>query len=113
MQIEVGDPAGRRFDRLEALVDTAATYTWIPRDVLEHLGIRPEEERPFILADGRQVIYNISWIRVRIDGRTQPTIAVFGDRGSEPLLGVLTLEGFGLAADPVDRRLLPVPGLLK
>jgi len=113
VQIEIGDPAGSRFDRLEALVDTGATYTWVPRDVLERLGIRPEEERPFLLADGRQVMYSIAWIRVRIDGRTQPTIAVFGDRDSEPLLGVFTLEGFGLAADPVNRRLLPVPGLLK
>jgi hypothetical protein len=26
---------------------------------------------------------------------------------------VFTLEGFGLAADPVNRRLVPVPGLLK
>ena len=52
-------------------------------------------------------------IRIQIDGRTQPTIAVFGHPGSEPLLGVFTLEGFGLAADPVNRRLVPVPGLLK
>lgn len=113
VQVEIGDPAGNRFDTVEALVDTGATYTWIPRDMLERLGVRREEERPFLLADGRQVSYGIAWIRVRIDGRTQPTIAVFGDPGSEPLLGVFTLEGFGLAADPVNRRLIPVPGLLK
>lgn len=47
VQIEIGDPAGSRFDRLEALVDTGATYTWVPRDFLERLGIPPEEERPF------------------------------------------------------------------
>lgn len=40
-------------------------------------------------------------------------IAVFGDSGAEPLLGVFTLEGFGLAADPVNRRLIPMSGLLK
>ena len=113
VKIEIGDPAGIRFDTLEALVDTAATYTWVPRDVLERLGFQPEEERPFLLADGRQVAYSIAWVRVRIDGRTQPTIAIFGNPGSEPLLGVFTLEGFGLAADPVNRRLIPVPGLLK
>ncbi len=28
-------------------------------------------------------------------------------------LGVFTLEGFGFAADPVNRRLLPAPALLK
>ena len=41
------------------------------------------------------------------------SIAVFGDPGSEPLLGVFILEGFRLAADPVNRRLVPVPALLK
>jgi len=29
------------------------------------------------------------------------------------LLGVFTLEGFRLAADPVNRRLIRVPALLK
>ena len=27
--------------------------------------------------------------------------------------GGFTLEGFGLGVDPVNRRLIPVPGLLK
>jgi len=38
---------------------------------------------------------------------------IFGDPESEPLLGTFTLEGFLLAADPVHRPLIPVPGLLK
>jgi hypothetical protein len=50
---------------------------------------------------------------VRIDGRNRLTVAVFGEPQSEPLLGVVTLEEFGLAADPVNRRLVPVPALLK
>jgi len=113
VQVEIGDPAGNRFDTIEALVDTGAPYTWVPRDPLERLGVRPEEEWPFVLADGREVSYAIAWIWVRLDGRTQPTIAIFGDPGSEPLLGVFTLEGFRLAGDPVNRRLVRVPGLLK
>ena len=113
VQIGIGDPAGDRFADVEALVDTGATYTWVPRNLLEQLGVRPAEERPFLLADGRQVNYPIAWVQVRIDGRIQPTIAVFGDPGSEPLLGVFALEGFAFAAHPVNRRLLPVPALLK
>ena len=46
-------------------------------------------------------------------GRVQPTIVVFGEPGSEPILGVVTLEEFLLAADPVHRRLISVPGRLK
>ena len=113
MKIEVGSPSGTSFESLDALVDTGATYTWVPREVLERLGVQPGEEWPFELFNGQQVLYSIAWVRVRIDGRTQPTIGVFGDTGTEPLLGVFTLEGFRLAADPVNRRLMPVPGLLK
>jgi hypothetical protein len=57
VEIEVGDPGARRFERIDALVDTGATYT-------------------------------------------------------TALLGAYALEGLRLAADPVARRLVPVPGLL-
>lgn len=111
IEFEAAD--GGRRERVEALVDTGATYTSLPVDLLERLGVRREEEWPFVLADGREGRYGIGWVRVRIDGRTQPTIAVFGERGSDPLLGAFTLEGFRLAADPVNRRLVPVPAHLK
>jgi len=111
--LQVGNRAGERFEPIEALVDTGATYTWIPRDVLTRLGVTPEEEWPFVLADGREVRYPVAWMLMRIGERTQPTIIVFGEPGSEPILGVFALEGFRLAADPVNRRLISVPGLLK
>jgi hypothetical protein len=38
---------------------------------------------------------------------------VFAPDGSEPILGAYTLEGFLLAADPVNERLISVPGLAK
>jgi len=111
--VQVGHPTGERFEAIEALVDTRATYTWVPRDVLERLGVVPEDEWPFVLADGREVRYPMAWIRMRLGERVQPTIAVFGEPRSEPILGVVTLEEFRLAADPVNRRLVSVPGLLK
>ena len=110
--VEIGDFAGDRFEEVEALVDTDATYTWVPRDLLARLGVTPEEERPFVLADGREVTYGVAWVRIRIDGRTQPSLCVFGELGTEPLLGVFTLEAFGLGVGPVNRRLIPVRGLL-
>ena len=111
--VQVANRAGERFEPIEALVDTGATYTWIPRDVLTQLGVTPEEEWPFELADGREVRYPVAWILIRIGERAQPTIAVFGEPASEPILGVFALEGFRLAADPVNHRLISVPGLLK
>ncbi len=55
--IQVGRRGVARFTRLDALVDTGSTYTWISRDVLAELGINPEREWLFELADGRQVRY--------------------------------------------------------
>ena len=111
--VQVGSRTDEHLESLEALVDTGATYTWIPRDVLEDLGVVPEEDRPFVLADGREAHYQIAWVQIKIQERVQPTIALFGERGSEPILGVVTLEEFLLAVDSVGRRLISVPGLLK
>jgi len=107
--VQVGHQSGGRLVAVLALVDTGSTYTWIPRDVLEGLGVSPEEEWPFVLADGREVRYPVAWIKMRIGDRVQPTIAVFAEPGSEPILGVYALEGFRFAADPVNRRLVRVP----
>jgi len=41
------------------------------------------------------------------DGRTLHTVCLFGDAGDLDVLGAYTLEGFGLAVDPVQRKLIP------
>jgi len=66
-----------------------------------------------VLADGWEVYYPVAWISIGMRDRVQPTIVVFGEPGSEPILGVVTLEEFRVAADPVNRRLISVPGRLK
>jgi aspartyl protease family protein len=111
--VHVGRRGGERFVPLSALVDTGATYTWVPREVLDAVGVVPEDGRPFLLADGSEVRYPVAWAQIRIGEREQPTIVVFRAPGSEPILGVVTLEEFLLAADPVRRRLISVPGRLK
>lgn len=110
--IEVGDFEGRRFEDLDALVDTGATYTSVPRDTLERLGVEPEEEASFILANGQSMSLGMAWIRIRLDGREQPSLVIFGDPGSTVLLGAFTLEGFRLGVDAVNQRLIPTPGYL-
>ena len=110
--IEVGDPSGRRFERLDAVVDTGATYTALPRPMLESLGVTPHARDRFVLADGRRVTRHIGRTWIRIDGATEMTLVVFADPASPALLGAYALEGLRLAADPVARRLVPVPGLL-
>ena len=110
--IEVGDPESGRFEALEALVDTGASYLVVPRPLLRSLGVDVIEQRPFTLADGRETRYDVGITSVRVDGRTFPVVTVFGDAGTQALLGAVALETFGLAVDPINRRLVPVSGLL-
>lgn len=110
--VEIGAPHGQTFESLDALVDTGATYTWIPRPVLERLGIVPAFKREFLLADGTRIQRDVAQALARIDGQSLYTLCIFGDEASEPLLGVVTLGEFGLGVDPVNRRLIPVPGFL-
>lgn len=112
VEIEIGDATGERWERIEALVDTGATYTWVPANVLRRLGLQPQFRRPFLTADGRQIEREMAEAVARLDGEQRTTIVIFGDEGSVALLGAYTLEAFGVAADPVNRRLVPVPGLL-
>lgn len=112
VQMEIGDSAGERWESLEALVDTGATYTMLPAPLLRRLGVTPYTRDVFELADGRRAQYEIGHGWLRLDGRTVITLVVFGDADAEPLLGAYALEGLRLAPDPVGRRLIPVPGLL-
>ena len=112
VDVEIGDPEGRRYDRVEALVDTGATYTSLPRPLLEALGVVPHARAWFRLADGHHVEREIGHARIKIGGSTTVTIVVFADADSPVLLGAYALEGLLLAPDPVGRRLVPVPGLL-
>ncbi|MFA0745724.1 MAG: hypothetical protein LASZOEIN_002538, partial [Candidatus Fervidibacter sp.] len=110
--IEIGPMDRSRFEQIEALVDTGATYTVVPRDVLERLGIMPQFRRRFRLADGRVVELDMAVVAIRLEGQTLPTICVFGEEGMDALLGAVTLEEFGLGVDPVNQRLVPIELLL-
>ena len=109
--VEIGDPDGNPYETVEAVVDSGSTYTWVPKDVLARLGIESEFQQEFETADGRVIEWDVAETRVRLDGQPRTTLVVFGDEGSKPLLGAYTLEGFGLAVDPLGRRLVPVRGL--
>jgi aspartyl protease family protein len=111
-QIEVGTIDGSRSKELKAWVDTGAAYTWIPRVVLQELGIAPAFRRRFRLANGEEIERDCAQATVAVDGSRLITVCVFGDEGSEPLLGAVTLEEMGLGVDPLNQRLVPVTLLL-
>jgi aspartyl protease family protein len=110
--LAVANDEASRFETFEAWVDTGASYTWIARPTLEALGHTPEDDREFELADGRKITYGVKEIVVRADGRTTTTWVVFGEPGTDALLGAVTLQELGLGVAALNERLIPVPGKL-
>ena len=112
VNLAVGDPQGQHYTTVASLVDTGSTYTALPASLLRRLGVPVRQRRPFELADGSRVERDMGQTWIQIDGKTAIVPVVFADEGTQPLLGAVTLEIFGLAVDPVRRRLVPVPGLM-
>ena len=111
--LEVADLQGTQFIEVESLVDTGATYTSIPEDVLQRLGIEERETRPFQLADDRVVEYSVGYATMRVENREVIAPIVFGSPGTAPLMGATTLETAGIGLGSINQRLIPIPALLK
>ena len=94
--------------RLEALVDTGAGYTVVPRQVLEALGCAPHRLQPVRFADGRVEEWPVAEVGVECEGRRATTTVLMGSAPGPVLLGATTLEELGLGVDPINRRLVPV-----
>ena len=112
VNLEVGDPDGQRFELVDALVDSGATYTFLPRSLLQRLGVSPLSRRTFAMSDGTRITRDFGQTWVNLDGEQVISPVIFGDDAATPLLGAVTLEIFGLGIDPVNTRLVPVEALL-
>ena len=109
--IEIAGPDNERFETVNALAGTRATYTTLPASLLTSLGVAPFDRQSFILANGQRVYRDVGQVAVRMDGRVRITPAVFGNEDSHSILGAVTLEEFSLAVDPVDERLVPTDAI--
>ena len=96
------------------LVDSGATYTVLTKSVWERLGLKPLGEMEFILADGTVIKRSISEAVIELPGYGERhTPVVLGAEEDENLLGIVTLEIFGLILDPFKRELRPIRALMK
>ena len=105
--IGVGDRRGSQFEDLEVTVDTGSTYTAVPREVLQRLGVQVERSMPSETADGRIVPVDVAHTTIRLEGLEFPTPIIFAEPGEPSLLGVVSLEQAALVVDPVAGRLAP------
>src|SRR5262249_35124620 len=96
-----------RREPVPLLVDSGSTYPWIAGARLRSLSVVPTERRRVVTIEGQVAERDAAEVLITLEGRTLPTICLFGDAGDLDVLGAYTLEGFGLGVDPVQRELIP------
>jgi len=101
----------RVFDRRNRtthfLVDTGATYSIVPPSLARAVGVTPLAAKFGVtLADGTVRTVKACTMGIELCGRTGPMTALIVP-GSEPLLGVETLEVLGLRVNPSTGELEP------
>ena len=106
VNIEAVNPAdpGRSTLPLEVLVDTGSELTWLPADVLASIGITPKRKRNFLTATKQTIQRNVGYAIVRSEGYETIDEVVFAEPGDMNLLGVRTIEGFGVMVDNLAHR---------
>lgn len=98
-----GSAAGSR--NVKFLVDSGASYSLLPHDVWQEIGLKSKRTATFTLADGTTIDRDISECHIVLAGEEGHTPVILGEPGDEPLLGVITLENLGLVLDPFKRTL--------
>ena len=93
------------------LVDTGATDSLAPADELEKIGVVKEGKMAYELANGTVKEYPYGLVRIEFMGEVTAGRVVFGEPGSEPILGVTALESVGIMVDPVHKTLTRLPAV--
>jgi clan AA aspartic protease len=93
------------------LVDTRATDSLVPRPHLEAIGLKPEGQRVYELADGSELKMDITIGRIEFMGKVGGGTIIFGEPNTEPLLGVTALASVGIEVDPLNQSLKRMPAV--
>jgi len=89
---------------IEALVDTGSELTWLPADALAQIGVTPRRKRTFLTATKQMVSRDVGYAILAAESYETTDEVVFAEPGDMILLGVRTIEGFGVAVDNVGHR---------
>ena len=87
-----------------ALVDAGSELTWLLADVFQAVGIVPRRKRSFATATKPIVTRDVGYAILSAEGYETADEVVFAEPGDMTLLGVRTLEGFGVVVDSIAHR---------
>ena len=108
VKLQVWNPAQPGgVEELDAFVDTGASFSWISRARLSRLGVSPSRKMGFRTIEGHLVERDMATVYVSTDKYSVPDVVVMAEEGEMEVLGAHTIEGLGMAVDPVQKRLVP------
>jgi len=97
---------------IPALVDSGSELTWLPADVLASVGITPRRKRMFATATQQKIEREVGYAILSAEGYETNDEVVFAEPGDMTLLGVRTLEGFGVMVDNIAHRFVATTTLV-
>ncbi|HSE16657.1 MAG TPA: hypothetical protein VLB46_06365 [Pyrinomonadaceae bacterium] len=103
--VKIGQLGSNNLYDAEFLVDTGAVESMAPASELRRVGIRPVGKRTYELASGELREFEYGLAELRFMDEITSTDIIFGPEKTEPILGVLALEGAGFIVDPKSQTL--------
>lgn len=107
----VTGPTGKQ-TTVRFLVDSGATYSLLPHEDWQAIGLSPKRSMAFALADGTTVERQVSECHIALMQGEGHTPVILGESNDKALLGIVTLEILGLVLNPFTRTLHPMQALL-
>ena len=92
-------------------VDTGAFDSLVPGPHLDAIGLKPEGTRVYELADGTEIVMDITGADIEFMGEIVGGTIRYGAPDVEPLLGLAALASVGIEVDPASRRLKRRPAV--
>jgi clan AA aspartic protease len=93
------------------LVDTGATDSMAPGNILKELGFKPVGKMEYELANGDKVEYEYCGAMIKFMGDITFGRIILGPDNAEPILGVTALESTGIIVDPRNMQLKRLPAI--
>ena len=95
---------------IEAVIDTGATMSILPMNLIQKLGLEKIDEVNVRYADNsvkKKDVYG--WIILELSGRKAVFDVLAENKRAQPLIGHIVLERLDLIVEPSSRKVIPNP----
>jgi len=97
---------------IEVMVDTGSELSWLPKHLLLSAGITPRGKKRFLTATKEIVERDFGYAILKVEDYATSDDIVFAEEKDMSLLGVRTIEGFGVMVDNIGHRFVTTTTLV-